>query len=143
RASVRSFLYEVCAAIDVHSSFNSLISETRVKVVKPDRHVVERVFNDVPFDTRIGRPPIHADIRVTSGRAALVGDELCGDRPTLLMGHRRVPGASPLVTKAAEVTSGLVPDGRERRNVVARQLALSGVRPDLPSQVTISARAIA
>src|SRR5690606_860775 len=93
-------------------------------------------------DAGIRGPPVHADVRIAAGRARFARDELRGDLAALTMRYRVLSETPPLVTEAPEVSARVVPRRDERRHVENGQLPLTGVRPDLPREVSVTSRAV-
>src|SRR5690606_14791079 len=136
RAGSGARVHDVGASIDLH--FTLVGGPAGI-----EGHVVVRVLDNVPFDARIGGPTIHADVRVAAGASRLSGNELGGNRASLRVRYRCIAESVPLVAKATQVASRVVPRGNERGNVEGGQLAHSGVGPNFPGQVVFAAGPIA
>src|SRR3954447_9384942 len=96
-------------------------------------------MQNVPFDTRVVRPPVDSDVREAAAASTLLEGKTSGDRSVLIV---RLSAVAPLEAEATEVVSRVVPRGAEGRGAERRQRSRALIGPDLPSKVVRAALAI-
>src|SRR6478752_967431 len=124
---------DVIAPIDLHGTLVAGVPWV-------DRHAIERVIDDVPFDARVGRPAVDSYVRVATTAARLFVREVCRDRAVRIVGLAGVP---PLEADASQEVPRVVPIRFERRSAEGGNASVARVvGPKLPGEVVLPALAV-